>query len=120
MKAVIKEIGSHAFDGTEKMIILFGETATEALKEYSVIQGFEEKAPLELTVGDLIRIDEQEYTITEVGPFANSNLNSISHSTLVFEAAPEEDVIVNGLYLEPYELPQIEVGSIIEYVVHGA
>jgi PTS system glucitol/sorbitol-specific IIA component len=119
MRAVIKAIGSQALSEAEKIIILFGETATDTLKEYSVIQDFEQKEPIQLTAGDKIKIDEQSYTITQVGAFANENLNSISHCTLVFDAVPKDDSIMNGIYLTPYELPKIKKGSVIEYLTKG-
>ena len=120
MQAVIKAIGSQAFSGSEQMVILFGETATDTLKEYSVVQRFSEKTTLQSAVGDQIKIDEQSYTIAHIGPYALNNLNSIAHCTLVFDAFPESDPIMNGIYLEPHKLPQIKVGSIIDYQAHGA
>ena len=33
MQATVTEIGKHAIDDSEKMIILFGETATDTLKQ---------------------------------------------------------------------------------------
>lgn len=119
MKAVVTEIGVRALDEKEPIIILFGENATDSLKEYSVIQKFEESQSLEMKTGDLLKIDEQEYTIQYVGPFANKNLNSIAHVTLVFSEVPKEDAIVNGLYLAPSRLPTINVGTIIEYRTLG-
>ena len=40
MQATVTEIGKHAIDDSEKMIILFGETATDTLKQHAVIQSF--------------------------------------------------------------------------------
>ena len=119
MNAIVTEIGKHALDGKEPLIILFGENATEALKEYSVIQTFEESATLVIKENDQLKIGEKKYTINHVGSFANSNLNSIAHVTLVFSEVPKEDAIANGLYLSPFELPTIEVGTTIEYISHG-
>ncbi|MEI5989117.1 PTS glucitol/sorbitol transporter subunit IIA [Enterococcus crotali] len=119
MKAIVTEIGARALDEKEPMIILFGESATEGLKEYSVIQKFQEEQPLAMKEGDLLKVDEQEYTIDYVGPFANKNLNSIAHVTLVFDDIPKEDAIVNALYLTPRLLPTIHVGTIIEYISRG-
>ncbi|MFD1899303.1 PTS glucitol/sorbitol transporter subunit IIA [Enterococcus termitis] len=119
MKAVVTEIGAKALDEKEPMIILFGESATEGLKEYSVIQKFQDAPSLTMKEGDTLKIDGQEYTIRHVGSFANDNLKSISHVTLVFADVPKEDAIVNGLYLTPKTLPTIQVGSEIEYVSSG-
>ena len=56
------------------------------------------------------------------GFFANSNLQSIAHSTLIFADAPtdEDDVIRNGVYLTPHQLPKITIGTTIDYLVNGA
>ena len=58
----------------------------------------------------------------KVGSFANSNLQSIAHSTLIFADAPtdEDDVIRNGVYLTPHQLPKITIGTTIDYLVNGA
>ncbi|MBO0469599.1 PTS glucitol/sorbitol transporter subunit IIA [Enterococcus sp. DIV0242_7C1] len=119
MKAIVTEIGAKALDEKEPMIILFGESATEGLKEYSVIQKFQETRSLKMKEGDRLKIDEQEYTIRYVGSYANENLNSIAHVTLVFTDIPEEDPIVNGLYLDPTTLPKIQIGTTIDYVSSG-
>ncbi|AIM25257.1 PTS glucitol/sorbitol transporter subunit IIA [Melissococcus plutonius] len=118
MQALVTEIGKYALTEDEPMIILFGETATQTLREYSVIQKFKEPVqPIILKPGDFIRINQKKYTICYVGPIANENLSSISHVTLVFDKTPEseENAIANGLYLSPYELPTLSIGSIIEY-----
>ncbi|MGX7244788.1 PTS glucitol/sorbitol transporter subunit IIA [Enterococcus quebecensis] len=119
MKAVVTEIGARALDEKEPMIILFGESATEGLKEYSVIQKFQGTQSLEMRKGDSLKIDKQEYKILYVGSFANNNLNSIAHVTLVFDNVPEEDAIVNGIYLTPNAFPTIKVGTTLEYISNG-
>lgn len=116
MKAIVTEVGAQALDEKERMLILFGEGATESLREYSVIQKFEESVEITIKDGDQLKIDEAVYTVKQVGPFANANLNSIAHVTLVFDEVPEEDAVVNGLYLTPTDFPKIHVGSVIEYV----
>ena len=116
MKATVTEIGVHALDGKEPMIVLFGEGATESLRAYSVIQKFESSEKLEIKKGDQLKIDDTVYSVTQVGSFANANLNSIAHVTLVFDEVPAEDPVVNGLYLSPTVLPEINVGSTIEYI----
>ncbi|MBL1228045.1 PTS glucitol/sorbitol transporter subunit IIA [Enterococcus sp. BWB1-3] len=116
MKAIVTEVGAQALDEKERMIILFGEGATESLREHSVIQKFEGTKELTIKDGDQLKIDKAVYTVKQVGPFANANLNSIAHVTLVFDEIPEEDAVVNGLYLSPTEFPKIHVGSVIEYI----
>lgn len=115
MKAVITEIGAQALSGSEPILILFGENATPALREYSAIQKFEESVSLTMKAGDQLIIDGKSYKITYVGSFANKNLNSIAHVTLVFDEVPKTDPIVNALYLSGSTVPEIKVGTEIEY-----
>lgn len=119
VKAVVTEIGQKALNEKESMVILFGETATEGLKEYSVIQKMLVPNIFHLKKGDKIKIDQEVYKINCVGTYANHNLNSISHVTLLFSAVPKEDKIANGLYLSPYRLPQFKVGTTIDYLSSG-
>jgi len=119
MKATITEVGPHALSGKESMIILFGESATDALREYSVIQKFDHSEKLTINQGDQLKIGENTYHIEYVGPFANSNLASISHVTLIFSEVPKNDPIANGLYLSPYVLPDIKIGTKIDYLSNG-
>ena len=107
MQATVTEIGKHAIDDSEKMIILFGETATDTLKQHAVIQSFPEKDQVTLAEGDHLKIGDTNYTIT---------------STLIFADAPtdEDDVIRNGVYLTPHQLPKITIGTTIDYLVNGA
>ena len=69
----------------------------------------------ELKEGDKIFFDEQEYTITQVGPLANENLQTMGHVTAVFKEVAAEDEMANALYLEPFHLPTIKEGTVITY-----
>ncbi|QQV79683.1 PTS glucitol/sorbitol transporter subunit IIA [Enterococcus faecalis] len=123
MQATVTEIGKHAIDDSEKMIILFGETATDTLKQHAVIQSFPEKDQVTLAEGDHLKIGDTNYTITKSGFFLPIvTLQSIAHSTLIFADAPtdEDDVIRNGVYLTPHQLPKITIGTTIDYLVNGA
>ncbi|KAF1295533.1 PTS sorbitol transporter subunit IIA [Enterococcus sp. JM4C] len=116
MKAIVKEIGSQALSDKEPLVILFGDTATPALKKYSVIQTISEETPVELKVSGKILFDGEEYTIQYVGNTANQNLQAIGHLTLIFDAVPEEDRIVNGVYLTPYVVPNFNKNTEIVYL----
>lgn len=113
-RSQIISIGSQAIS-EEPLLLLFDSTATASLKEYSLIQEWEETGALELKTGDVVKVDEQRYTIDYVGPLANQNLKDIGHVTFVFDAVPTEDQIANGLYLTPHRLPEVKVGTIITY-----
>lgn len=114
MKAIVTEVGINAI-GKEELVILFDETATVALREYSVIQEFVTTTEFELSEGGTIVFDEQIYSIQHVGRTANHNLQAIGHVALVFGETPETDAIVNGIYLSPYQVPEIRIGTKIKY-----
>ncbi|ALV21716.1 MAG: PTS glucitol/sorbitol transporter subunit IIA [Carnobacterium sp.] len=112
----ITAIGEHAITQKDPIIILFGEQATEDLRTVSIIQSFEkDKERVDLKPGQTITFDEQVYTILEVGALANENLNTIGHVTLNFSEVPEEDKLASGIYLEPFTLPKVAVGTTIHY-----
>lgn len=58
-KGTIKEIGPQAIDSQERMIIFFGEEATDTLREYSVIQTIPDSQALVVTKGDQITFGDQ-------------------------------------------------------------
>lgn len=115
-QARIKEIGSKAVHPEDKMLILFDESATDSIKEVAIIQEFcEPESEINLKVGDKICFDKQEYAITYLGRLANEQLNKMGHVTLAFQAIPEEDSLLNVIYLEPTVLPELQAGMIISY-----
>ena len=114
MKATITHIGSQAIDPKEPMLILFDETATPALREYSVVQHFAEPDEITLTPGMTLRFDDQAYQVAAVGRMANQNLNELGHVTLIFGDEGAEN-IANGVYLTPHVLPELHVESQIYY-----
>lgn len=114
-KSVVQSVGKNAIRPKDPLIILFDESATEALKNVSVIHSFDENTQVELKVGGTITFGEQEYKITQVGPLANENLQAIGHVTVVFKEVAEDDEMANALYVEPFILPEIESGTVITY-----
>lgn len=111
----VTSIGEQAISQKDPIIILFGEGATEDIRNVSVIQEFANSETIDLKVGNTISFDEDVYTIEAVGALATDNLNSIGHITLSFSEVPSEDMLGNGLYLTPHHLPKIEVGTKISY-----
>lgn len=114
IQAKVVEIGPQAIT-EEAVLILFDNTATEALKNYSIIQEVSDQPAFDLKEKEKISFDQQEYEITRVGSLANHNLTDIGHVTLVFDDVPEEDAIANGVYLKPKRIPDITEGTIITY-----
>ena len=112
----VTAIGENAISKKDPMIILFGEQATEEIRTVAIIQSFEnEKETVKLKPGQTISFDEKKYTIKTVGSLANENLNTIGHVTLSFSEVPEDDRIESGIYLTPYELPELTIGTKISY-----
>ena len=115
MKSVVKSIGEQAINEKEPLLILFDESATEELKKFSIVQSFEGETRKALTEGSVISFDDQEYTVTQVGPIANEHLQSMGHVTVVFKETADEDQLVNALYVKPFNLPKIKTGTVITY-----
>ena len=114
-KGTIKEIGPQAIDSQEKMIIFFGEEATDTLREYSVIQTIPDSQALVVTKGDQITFGDQTYQVQYVGTVANQILQTIQHVTFVFDEEPAEDPLSSAIYLTPTVLPNLEVGMQVTY-----
>ena len=109
-KGTIKEIGPQAIDSPERMIIFFGEEATDTLREYSVIQTIPDSQALVVTKGDQITFGDQTYQVQYVGTVVNQILQTIQHVTFVFDEVPAEDQLSSAIYLTPTVLPKLEVG----------
>ena len=115
MQSKVVQIGEKAIDSKELMIILFDESATEPLQEVSVIHRFVEPQDwFELTDGDRILFNDQEYRISYIGSHVLKNLQSIGHTTMIFKNW-EEERLETSIYLTPYILPTITDGTTITY-----
>ncbi len=114
MKAVIKEVGPAALQKGDPFLILFEKDAAPMLRQVAVLQQFTDRTPVTLQAGQQIKIGDQEYTITFVGPVVNENLATIGHTVLVFDDVPAEPRH-NGVYLTPKQVPQIKPGMTIIY-----
>lgn len=117
--ATITAVGKDAISTKDNMVILFGDQATNALRDVSVIQEFaspKEEQKLTMARGDLLFIDDIKYRVTGIGSLTNPNLQQIGHATLVFKPVPTEDALANALYLSPTAMPTITVGTKLRYV----
>ncbi|KRL40557.1 PTS system, glucitol sorbitol-specific IIA component [Liquorilactobacillus nagelii DSM 13675] len=116
LKAKIVEIGPEAISADDPLLILFDETASSQLRHVSVVQRFisPNEQHFSLKTGGQIKIDEQVYEVAYVGFLVADNMEMIGHATLFFEEVPEQPQH-NGIYLKPYQIPKLHVGSIISY-----
>ncbi|GAW64685.1 glucitol sorbitol PTS, EIIA [Ligilactobacillus acidipiscis DSM 15836] len=116
LKTRITAIGKHADSKEDGLIILFDETASDKLRDVSLIHevlpDFEQK--YELKVGQKVSFDQQEYEITYLGPLVESNLMSIGHTIFDFHQVPDRPR-ANAIYLKPHGEPDVHVGTIITF-----
>ncbi|KRL04789.1 PTS glucitol/sorbitol transporter subunit IIA [Liquorilactobacillus oeni] len=117
LKAKVVEIGPEAVSENDNLLILFDETASTQLRRVSVVQRFTEPQNngYQFQAKHQLSIDDQVYEITHVGQLVQSNMEMIGHATLFFEEVPEKTQH-NGIYLKPYKMPKIHVGSVIKYL----
>ncbi|EAC5437808.1 PTS glucitol/sorbitol transporter subunit IIA [Listeria monocytogenes] len=111
----IMEIGPlvPAFE-EEKIVILFGPTATNELREISVIHEFQDVPNNALTKGNILLIGEQEYTIEEVGSDANKNLEELGHISVYFRSGQNE-VLPGAVVVSPEVFPTMTIGDSIQF-----
>ncbi|EOV1928094.1 PTS glucitol/sorbitol transporter subunit IIA [Listeria monocytogenes] len=111
----IMEIGPlvPAFE-EEKIVILFGPTATNELREISVIHEFQDVPNNALTKGNTLLIGEQAYRIEEVGSDANKNLEELGHISVYFRSGQNE-VLPGAIVVSPEIFPTITVGDSIQF-----
>lgn len=91
------------------IIVLFGDNAPDELVEFSVIHdGKTVHAPVE--VGDVIQINDEQFSILAVGEVANDNFKNLGHLVLKFNGETEVempgDVCVEERPLPPSPLVQ--------------
>lgn len=115
-QGTILAIGPKAIDPKEKVLIFFGQEATEALKEYSIIQEIQDSAKLEIKKGDKISFGDQVYTVDYVGNVANQTLQVMQHVTFLFNEVPTEHPLASAIYLSPTKLPEIQLGMKVSYL----
>ena len=97
-------------DSNNGLVILFGKEVSERLKEVSVIQEFEQIDQYDVKKGMQLTIDDQQYQVAYVGNLVASNLETVHHTVLDFNAVPDEPRS-NAIYLEPQKFPVIHAGS---------
>ena len=95
----------------EKMVILFGKDAPDALADYCYnieVQPVTEA----ITDKQTLVIDEQTYQITAAGEVVLTNLDTLGHITIKFDGATTPE-LPGTLYVEEKAIPEITVGTTI-------
>ncbi|MBC2260572.1 PTS glucitol/sorbitol transporter subunit IIA [Listeria sp. FSL L7-0091] len=98
----------------EKIVILFGPTATNELREISVIHEFQDPPNNTLSKGNKLLIGKQAYIIEEVGTEANKNLEELGHISIYFRSGQNE-VLPGAVVVSPEIFPAITVGDSIQF-----
>lgn len=114
-KAKVIFIGEQAIEHEEPILLFFGESVTEGLKEHSVIQSLQDSATLELAVGDAIIFGDQQYKVTHLGEYANKNLQTIGHASFIFSEEILHEKLTSSIYLSPSNVPNVSLGMEITY-----
>ena len=110
IKMKVVSVGEGALNAKDGLVILFGKEVSDRLKEVSVIQEFEQIDQYDVKKGMRLTIDKQHYQVAYVGNLVASNLETVHHTVLDFNAVPDEPRS-NAIYLEPQKFPVIHAGS---------
>lgn len=98
----------------EKIVILFGPTATNELREISVIHEFEQTPNNAIQKGNKLTFSTQEYIIEEVGSEANKNLEELGHISIYFRSG-ENEVLPGAIIVSPEIFPTLTIGDNIQF-----
>lgn len=113
-RSIIADIGGETSELIENgIIILFGENAPEELKEYCVLIK-ERKLNGLIKNGDMFKINGFLYSVTDVGDYANVNLDSLGHVTLMINNDTHEEIVGGCIYLSGEEIPELKKEMDIE------
>lgn len=96
----------------EKMLITFQENVPEDLADYCFIHnhGILHKP---MQVGDILELDDIEYTITAIGSLSNQNLETLGHVTWIFDGAAQA-MYPGSVHLQGNVPNHINVNSILK------
>ncbi len=111
----VKDMGECARDFREEsMIVLFGDSAPEEIKDYCY---WVDVAPINgtIAVGQTLKIDGESYRITAVGAEAPVTLAGLGHCSLKFSGQTEVELL-GTIYVEEKPVPELHQGSVIQIV----
>jgi PTS system glucitol/sorbitol-specific IIA component len=97
----------------QQLVVLFGPSAPDELKEISVIHEIEQDDSVEpLRRGGTISFGSESFRIEEVGPMANANLREMGHLSVYFRTTPG-DILPGAIRVSPMGFPDIKAGDCI-------
>ena len=90
------------------VLVLFGESAPEELKEFSIIHDGKQLVQ-NVEPGDWFCIEDEKFHILAVGEVANTNLGNLGHLILKFNGM-ETPEMPGDVCVEARPLPSIQTG----------
>lgn len=111
----VKDMGECARDfSEEKMIVIFGDSAPEEIKDYCY---WVDVMPINgtIAVGQTLKIDGESYKITAVGSEAPVTLAGLGHCSFKFSGQTEVELL-GTIYVEEKPVPELHAGSVIQIV----
>ncbi|GBD80539.1 hypothetical protein TEHD86_1948 [Tetragenococcus halophilus subsp. halophilus] len=93
----------------EKMVILFGKDAPDALKDYcysikiNSVEG-------SITIDSTLTMGDTSYEVTAVGEVVQKNLEDLGHITIKFDGSTSAE-LPGTLYVEEKEIPELTIGT---------
>ncbi|MDD2414454.1 MAG: PTS glucitol/sorbitol transporter subunit IIA [Eubacteriaceae bacterium] len=111
-RTTVKHIGPEveAFGG--EMMILFGDNAPDALREYCYTIDIN-KPEGDILPGQTLSLDGEAYAIQSVGEAAQKNLTQLGHLTVVF-TGNEKALLPGAIVVENKPKQSIKVGTVIQ------
>ncbi|MFK4567484.1 PTS glucitol/sorbitol transporter subunit IIA [Enterococcus sp. UD-01] len=98
----------------EKLLVLFGPTATAELRSICVIHEFNKQPENLLKPGLKMEIGGQTYTITKVGDAANKNFDELGHISIYFRTG-ENEILPGAIIAEPEIYPAVKLNDTIRF-----
>ena len=95
----------------EGIFIIFGDNAPDELKDYCYsvsVQPINGK----IMPGQILSVDDNQYTITAVGPEAPVTLAGLGHCTVNFSGSTEAE-LPGTIYVENKPMPNLRIGTVI-------
>ncbi len=116
--STVTAVGALVADFREQgILVFFGENAPEELHEFSILHRVDNhnRAP---SVGDIIAINAEEFTVLAVGSVASENLLNLGHLDLKANGLTEAE-LPGDVNVELRELPMIKVGDRIRVIAQN-